>query len=251
MTEPVGLLALFAILFVKEAGVPIPVPGDLIVIAAGIAAAAGQLDPVVAAIAIVVAGVLGGSVQFLLVRGGARRTLLTFLDRIGVGRGRIEDLSEVLRRSGARGVAAGRVAPGLRVVTVAASGLAGMPFLTFLTGLTVGNTLFAGVHYALGFTVGEPALRLVAGATLPLTIGLAATAVIGAVGWWFVRTRRTSARTGARGKKVTEALFPAWADACCPACLAAAAVGDPRVATPQRRPVKRSPERPGRRRRRG
>lgn len=63
-----GLLFLSALLAVKEAGLPIPVPGDLLVIGAGVAAARGGL-PAPAVIAVLVgATVVGGIVQFALIR---------------------------------------------------------------------------------------------------------------------------------------------------------------------------------------
>jgi len=41
-----GVVALFALFLVKESGIPVPVPGDLIVIGAGVAAARGDIEPV-------------------------------------------------------------------------------------------------------------------------------------------------------------------------------------------------------------
>ncbi len=40
-----GLLAIVGLILLKEAGLPVPVPGDLIVIGAGVAASRGDLDP--------------------------------------------------------------------------------------------------------------------------------------------------------------------------------------------------------------
>jgi membrane protein DedA with SNARE-associated domain len=210
-----GLVGLAALLFVKESGVPIPVPGDLVVIGAGIAAGRGDLDPVPTLALILVAGIVGGVVQFLLVRGVGRRPLLAILARVGVPAARLEAVAARLRERGATGVAIARATPGVRIVAIAASGLAALPVGRFLAGLTVGNGVFVSGHFVLGLVVGPPALALVTGATGPIVVGLLVLGVVGALGWWLIRRRRGGASPA----------IGDWADAACPACLALGAIG--------------------------
>ncbi|HEY5520776.1 MAG TPA: hypothetical protein VIK08_08965 [Candidatus Limnocylindrales bacterium] len=207
-------LGLAALLFVKEAGVPIPIPGDLLVLGAGVASAGNPAGAVVALVSILVAGYLGGVVQFVLARGALRRPLLALLTRFGVPRARIDALSERLRSGGARGVAIARTTPGVRVPAIAASGVAALPMQSFVPGLVAGNTLFVGAHFVLGYVVGVPAVAIIqSSGTVLLVGGLVVFAVIGAIGWLLLRRRRRSS-----------ADFAAWADAACPACLALALV---------------------------
>ena len=42
--DALGLGGIAGLLFVKEAGVPVPVPGDLVVLTAGVAAAGADCD---------------------------------------------------------------------------------------------------------------------------------------------------------------------------------------------------------------
>jgi membrane protein DedA with SNARE-associated domain len=217
-----GLVALIGLLFVKETGIPVPVPGDLLVIGAGISAATGGLEPITTLIAIVAATVLGGAVQFLLVRGAARGPMLAILARFGVPPDRLERFAESLRRRGATGVAVARMTPGIRIGAVAASGLAGLAIAPFIGGLAVGNAVFAGAHFALGMVAGEPALRLVSGAALPLVAVGLLLALVGLGAWWLIRRRR-AAQAGTDAPDLA-ATVAAWADACCPACLALAVV---------------------------
>jgi membrane protein DedA with SNARE-associated domain len=155
-----GLLAIVALLLVKEAGVPIPVPGDLIVIGAGVAAGRGDLDPGVALVAIVVASIVGGVVQYGLLRSVARPLALRVLSRVASPE-RIDAQAERLRRGGARSVAIARSTPGVRIVAIAASALAGLPPIAFVTGLAIGNGLFIAAHFSLGYVLGEPVLAAV------------------------------------------------------------------------------------------
>jgi membrane protein DedA with SNARE-associated domain len=215
--EPAALLAIVGLILVKEAGVPVPVPGDLIVIGAGVAAGRGDLDPLVALLAIVAASILGGAVQYGLLRSVARPLMLRLLERLGSAE-RVERQTDRLRRGGARSVAVARSTPGVRIVAIAASALAGVAPVAFAAGLAVGNALFISAHFGLGYLVGEPVLQAVGGALGPLAIGAVALAVIGGVGWLLLNR--------IRGRRAASPLAVAasWADACCPACLALAVV---------------------------
>jgi membrane protein DedA with SNARE-associated domain len=212
-------LGLAALLFVKEMGVPIPIPGDLLVIGAGVASAGNPAGALVTLVVILLAGYVGGLIQFLLAKGALRRPLISLLTRFGVSRERIDALADRLRRGGTRGVAVARATPGVRVPAIAASGIAALPTSDFAPGLVLGNTLFVGAHFLLGFIVGVPAVAFVQSAGATLAVGaLVLFAVIGAIGWLAIRRRRRQQAEGAL-------TFGAWADACCPACLAVALVG--------------------------
>jgi membrane-associated protein len=210
--ESTALLAILGLVLVKEAGVPVPVPGDLVVIGAGAAAGRGDLDPGVALVAIVIASIVGGTVQYGLLRSVARPVLLGVLRRLGSGEG-VDRQTERLRRGGARSVAVARSTPGVRIVAIAASALAGIPAAAFVAGLAIGNGLFIGAHFALGYLVGEPIVAAVGGALGPLAIAAVTLAGIGAGGWYLLGRRR------GRRRAATLETIAAWTDACCPACL--------------------------------
>lgn len=210
--DVVAALGLAALLFVKETGVPIPVPGDLLVLGAGVATAGDPAAALTTLLIILVAGYAGGAIQFLVARGALRLTLIALLTRFGVSQSRIDSLAERLRRSGARGVAIARATPGVRVPAIAAAGIAALPMRSFGPGLVTGNTVFVGGHFALGFVVGLPAIAFVQSAGSVLVIGaFVALAILGLVGWLLIVRRRRRAGQSAA--------FTSWADAACPACL--------------------------------
>jgi membrane protein DedA with SNARE-associated domain len=144
--------------------------------------------------------------------------LLRLLGRLGSAV-RVDRQTERLRRGGARSVAVARSTPGVRIVAIAASALAGIPAVAFVAGLSIGNALFISAHFALGYVVGEPVVagRWRVGPLAIVAVGLAS---IGGIGWIVLGRRRDHRPASALQ------LVGAWADACCPACLsAAAAVG--------------------------
>lgn len=211
--EPIAIAGLAALLLVKEAGVPIPVPGDLLVIGAGVALAGDPPSAVGVLLVILVVGYIGGSAQFLLARRVLRRPLLATLARVGVDEARVESLASRLRRSGARGVAISRMTPGVRIAAIVAAGLAAIPFGSFLAGLVTGNGVFVAGHFALGYVLGASATEVIGqlgGFGIAAIIGVVILAVIGALGWLVLRRRRAAGGIGD------------WTDAACPACLALA-----------------------------
>jgi membrane protein DedA with SNARE-associated domain len=215
----VPIVTVAALLFVKEAGVPVPVPGDLLVVGAGVSTS-GRPEAVAWLAAILVAGYLGGCVQFLLIRGPMRRPVLGLLARVGLGEQRVNAIAQALGRNGVRGVAIARVTPGLRVAAIAASAVAALPFRGFAQGLIAGNTIFVGGHFALGFVVGAPATRIAGSLASPTTLVVAiiGLAVVGVAGWALVRSRRPAAHAH------DDSGIATWADAACPICLSIAAL---------------------------
>ena len=220
-----ALALLAAVLAVKEAGLPIPVPGDVLVIGAGVAATHSGLPAISIVVVLVAATVVGGTVQFLLVRGRARSAILSLLARVGLRPAIVDRGAGRFRGGGARTVALARMTPGVRIVAIASSAIAGVTTTSFLTGLIVGNGLFLTGHFLLGLIVGEPAVQLVAGAGAALVAAGIVLATIGAFGWWLIAGRRARSRPATVEAKATERLAGLeWSDACCPACLALAVI---------------------------
>src|SRR2546422_2655188 len=63
-----GLLAIFVVMLVKEIGVPVPVPSDLLMVGAGLQIAAGPYSPLRLALALGRPGLPGGRGPLLLPR---------------------------------------------------------------------------------------------------------------------------------------------------------------------------------------
>lgn len=229
--DVLAVIGLAALILVKETGVPLPVPGDLLVVGAGVSLA-GDLPAAITVLAILlVAGYVGGSIQFLAARGILRRPLLAGLGRIGVTEERLEGLAGGLRRSGTRGVALARMTPGIRIAAIPAAALATVPFVAFLPGLIAGNSAFVGAHFSIGYLLGTSAAEFLETAGPFKLVAVAAISLLAAVvGWLVLRRRITPART--------ETAYACWADCSCPACVVVVSVagsrgrGSPRSTIP-------------------
>jgi membrane protein DedA with SNARE-associated domain len=216
-TYGVGLL--FAIILLKEIGVPVPVPGDLLMLVAGARAALGFFSLWAVLLAATVAGFLGALVQYWLARGPGRGFLYRFGRYVGLTPARLDRATDSIKGRGWLAVALARALPGLRVGAVAACGLAAVPLSTFLAGLLAGTVLFVGFHTLLGYAAGPGVAMVLNGLDIPVWALLLVVALAGLLGWLWLRARRRQ-RTGSHDD--TSAALD-WADACCPVCLAAAA----------------------------
>src|SRR3954454_19568656 len=90
-----GLAAACAIMLVKAVGIPLPIPGDFILLAMAARAAEGKVLLWLAFVSLLLVIVGGNTVQYLLARGPARNLVLRLGARIGVT---AERLNAVARR---------------------------------------------------------------------------------------------------------------------------------------------------------
>src|SRR5437660_10889524 len=109
-----GLAAIFILMLTKSIGVPIPIPGDVIILAAAARAAEGKLVLWQAFLAILLALVVGGVIQFALVRGPGRNLLYRFGRYIGLTAPRLDAASVRVKKGGVFGLALAILVRGLR-----------------------------------------------------------------------------------------------------------------------------------------
>jgi membrane protein DedA with SNARE-associated domain len=209
-----GLLAILVIMVLKEVGIPVPVPSDLIMITAGVQAATGVYSLFELLIAIEAAMIVGGSIQFFLARGMGRAFIYRVGRFIGLTQERLDQAMSALQRRGALGVFLGLNIPGARAGIIPAAGLAGLAYPAFAPAMISGSSIFYGWHIALGYIVGPSATALLENLHVPLLPVVAGLALFGLIVWLFMRGRR-------KGKaESTVDIVHSWTEAACPACLA-------------------------------
>jgi membrane protein DedA with SNARE-associated domain len=209
-----GLLAILVIMILKEVGVPVPVPSDLIMITAGVQAATGIYSLFELLIAIEAAMIVGGSIQFFLARGMGRAFIYRVGRFIGLTQQRLDQAMSALQRRGALGVFLGLNIPGARAGIIPAAGLAGLTYPAFAPAMISGSSIFYGWHIALGYIVGPSATALLENLHLPILPVVAGLALFGLIVWLLMRGRRKSEAES------TVDIVHSWTEAACPACLA-------------------------------
>ena len=216
--ELYGLAAIFILMLAKSAGIPIPVPADAVMLATSVRASEGKLVLSQAFIAILIALVVGGIVQFSLVRGPGRRFLYRFGRYLGMTPARLDAAAERLKKGGPIAIGIAILTPGVRSVAVVGCGLAGIPLRRFVPGLVLGSALFLSLHFFLGYAGGLLLATMQQVISLPVLIGIIVGLLIVGFGvWYFIR--RWQLPDASNGDVLAEALG-AWHEATCPVCLA-------------------------------
>jgi membrane protein DedA with SNARE-associated domain len=217
-----GLAAIFGIMLIKSAGVPIPVPADALMLATSARVATGKLILGQAFVVILIALLVGGIIQFVLVRGPGRGILYRYGRFLGMTPTRLDSASQRLKKGGVLGIGIAILTPGVRSVAIIGSGLAGIPIRQFVPGLILGSSLFLALHFFLGYVGGTLLSSL--GNVVSLPILLVAIVVVLAIGlgvWAIIRRRQLP---HASPKEVLAEAVGAWHEAVCPVCLALGAV---------------------------
>jgi len=216
--ESYGLIAIFGLMLIKSAGVPIPIPADVIMLATAARAAEGRLVLWQAFIIILLALVVGGVIQFMLARGPGRNVLYRFGRYLGLTAARLDAAATAVKKGGPIGIGLAILTPGIRAATVAACGLAALPMRTFVPGLALGSSLFLSLHFFLGALIGPLLTGLAQVVSLPIVLALIVVLLAAGLAVWVV-IRRRQRLNAPRAEVIAEAL-EAWHEAACPVCLA-------------------------------
>jgi MYXO-CTERM domain-containing protein len=197
-------LASLALLLPMEAGVPIPLPADLVMFTVGERVAAGRFPLWLAVAGFEVIAVAGTTALFMACRGPAHRVIARYGPRLGLTEARVSRAAVFAETRGRAGLAIGRATPGLRTLTVIAAGVSGLGGRRALPALILGSSVFLQIHLVLGLLLGPLADRAFNQAKGPAVAALALLAA-GALVFWRARRRNRAPA--------------AWMEAACPACM--------------------------------
>jgi membrane protein DedA with SNARE-associated domain len=196
-----GLLAAFVFLLIEEAGVPVPVPGDVLMLILGVHAREGVV-PLWQAVAVTWLGTMIGSTFLYFASRMAGRGLVYRYGRyIRLTPERLDSAERWLNRHGSRAVFLGRLVPGLRIVTAVACGVFDVPFTVFFPAMSLGALLYILVYTLLGYFLGPPVLNLLEKVHIPFGL-LGSLVPLTLILLWTYRARqelgrRVSAQTAA------------------------------------------------------
>src|SRR5215210_5342892 len=93
-------IALFFWLLLEEAGLPMPIPGDLVILAAGARVGQGRMNFALAVLLVQAATLLGASFLYWVARRGGRSLLYRYGKYLHLEADRLAHAEEFLRRRG-------------------------------------------------------------------------------------------------------------------------------------------------------
>jgi membrane-associated protein len=186
---------LFLVILAEEAGVPLPLPGDLFIATMGFLAHSHRAAFAPTALVVATATVLGATFLYAVARTAGRPLLVRVGRRFGYTAEREARLEGWLARRGAAAVVVGRLVPGLRIVMTVLAGALRLPLRTFVAGTAVAGLVWATLYFWLGYALGAGVEWLgpetLARAWPVLAVALAAAGAVAILRWR--RARREAA----------------------------------------------------------
>lgn len=184
-----GLLAAFVLVLIEETGIPVPVPGDFLMMATGANARAGRL-PLWESLALLeLATIVGASVLYFVTLRTGRSLVYRYGRYMHLTPERLDRAERWLARRGSVAVIVGRLTPGLRMATVIACGVFEVPYWRFLPSLAIGGFLYILLYTMLGYLFGPAVLDALSGIHLPFGL-LGSLIPLLVLVIWIVRARR-------------------------------------------------------------
>lgn len=188
-------VAAFAGIFAEEAGVPLPLPGDVFIVALGASGRAGHASYPMTTLVVFAATVLGSAVLFELSRRVGPPLVVRMGRRFGFDQARAERVEVWFTSHGSVTIALGRLVPGFRIVLTVVAGALRMGRASFFVGAGVASLLWAAIYYWLGYALGAGATQMIeaaagrafhrpaVAAAVIVVVVLAVVAVIGTLVW--------------------------------------------------------------------
>src|SRR5215216_417846 len=184
-----GLLAAFVFLLIEEAGVPVPVPGDVVMLLLGVRAWEGKLPLWEAIVVTELATMIGASLLYFAARLAGRGLVYRYGRFIRLTPERLDRAERWLKQHGTRAVFVGRLFPGLRIVTAVACGVFEVPFRVFFPAMSLGALVYILVYTLLGYFLGPPVLGVLERIHIPFGL-LGSLVPLGLILFWTYRARQ-------------------------------------------------------------
>jgi membrane protein DedA with SNARE-associated domain len=147
-----GLIALFILLTIEEAGVWLPLPGEVLVVYSGyrVAHSPRPLVSAAEALAVVVLAVVCGSAVLYSITHRYRYGILRLGRVVRLKERRLQRMERWLQQRGPIVIVLGRLVPGLRIVTTVVAGLFDIPLVVFLPSVALAACLWGLLYLLVG-----------------------------------------------------------------------------------------------------
>ena len=147
-------VTLFFVIAIEEAGLPLPVPGDLIIAYYGWRAKGDPFEVAQTILVCAAASAAGTQVPYWLSRRFGRTVTRHVVKWLDIDEQRVEQLLGWVDRQGFRAVLAARLIPGFRVAVALVAGTARVPAIPFAAGVFVAGIIYWSAWVLLGAVIG-------------------------------------------------------------------------------------------------
>jgi membrane protein DedA with SNARE-associated domain len=192
-------LTLFVVIAIEEAGVPIPVPGDLVIAYYGWRAAGDPFEIGRTIVTCAAASMVGTQIPYWLARRFGARILDKVAYWLDLDKAKIATLLTWIERHGFWAVLAARVIPGFRAAVSVVAGTARVPAPAFAGAVFVAGAIYWTLWVLIGAALGprvadalSPAYRRIVVVLVPALF------VLAFLGRAYIAARRRRSRAAGR-----------------------------------------------------
>lgn len=149
---------LFLYILIEEIGVPLPIPGDALLLYLGIQSNQGQANIWLVLLVTCLGTLIATTILFLFSRAVGRPFLLKhekYLRFIHVTSKDIDSLEHYMHQHGTWILIIARITPGLRILGTVAAGLLDVSYRKFIAATMAGTVIWTLFYFGLGSYLGE------------------------------------------------------------------------------------------------
>lgn len=150
-----GYIAIFVMMFVEEAGVPLPLPNEVALMYAGYLASRGDLNALWVSVVATLGAAGGSALLYAVARRGGRPLLRRFGRFIHLDEEKIDRAEHWVDRFGMISVPLARLTPGLRIYTTIIAGLLRVPYRIVIAAVVGASLIWSFFWVHLGYFLGE------------------------------------------------------------------------------------------------
>lgn len=152
LIEKFSYLGLFLILLIEEAGVPIPIPGDIFI---ATQSALPNSNYFLIMATVIAATLVGSTILFTISKKIGHPLLLRFGPKIRITKDKVEKVERWFSKYGGLAIVIGRLIPGFRTITPFVAGLFGVSYKTFWIYTAIAAIIWTNLYFLIGNFAGE------------------------------------------------------------------------------------------------
>lgn len=189
--ENQGLYAPILLVVLEEIGIPLPLPGDVMVISyMGYKTTTGEISYAAAFILLLICLLVGASILFALSRKYGEKIVLKLGKYLDLDEHKLKYIEAKFRKYGIWVIIVGRHIPGFRIPVTIFSGIAKISYKKFISATFVSIIFQIPFYLALGQKLGPKASRMFHGNYLYSLLGFIPLIVLGFMYYLFLAKRR-------------------------------------------------------------
>ena len=147
IVQAYSYLGLFLLLLIEEAGIPLPIPGDIIIATVSTFPKTNYLFLVST---VILATLAGSTILFTLSKKIGRPLLVKFGKYIKITPEKIKKIESWFQKRGGMAIVIGRLIPGLRIITPIVAGTFEVSYKTFWVYTTLAAFIWANIYFIVG-----------------------------------------------------------------------------------------------------